>query len=141
MCQVVLLTVDVVVELVVGSLYHNAAHAASSLGLLEMLLTYWFVLKEQVGVSQRLIAHMALKERSEGGRRETGSPSCRRGGRTSCCSPRSPRLSSACRRSTAPGCSGTQGGILERSHSRDTGHYLETFSTVSIVIFRVEFAI
>jgi len=107
-CQVVLLTVDVVVELVVGSLYHNAAHTASSLGLLEMLLTYWFVLKEQVGVSQRLIAHMALHA----------------------------------------------GGVVEGLvvHHAVPDYLLladaalllgvlETFSTVSIVIFRVEFAI
>ena len=62
MSHVVLMAVDLVVELVVGSLYHIAAHTATALGLLEMLLADWFVLKEQVGVSQRLLANIALKD-------------------------------------------------------------------------------
>ena len=59
--HVVVMAVDLVVELVVGALYHIAAHTATALGLLEMLLADWFVLKEQVGVSQRLLADIALK--------------------------------------------------------------------------------
>ena len=59
--HVVLMAVDLVVELVVGSLYHIAAHTATALGLLEMLLADWFVLKEQVRVSERFITNMALK--------------------------------------------------------------------------------
>ena len=59
--HVVLMAVDLVVELVVGPLYHIAAHTATALGLLEMLLADWFVLKEQVGVSQGLLADIALK--------------------------------------------------------------------------------
>ena len=59
--HVVIMAVDLVVELVVGSLYHIAAHTTTALGLLEMLLADWFVLKEQVGVSQRLLANIALK--------------------------------------------------------------------------------
>ena len=62
--HVVLMAVDLVVELVVGSLYHIAAHTATALGLLEMLLADWFVLKEQVCVSQRLLANIALQGKS-----------------------------------------------------------------------------
>ena len=62
--HVVLMAVDLVVELVVGSLYHIAANTATALGLLEMLLADWFVLKEQVGVSQGLLANIALKRQS-----------------------------------------------------------------------------
>ena len=62
--HVVLMAVDLVVELVVGSLYHIAAHTATALGLLEVLLADWFVLKEQVGVSQGLLADIALKRQS-----------------------------------------------------------------------------
>jgi len=107
-CQVVGLAVDVVVELVVGPLYHNAAHAAGALGLLEVLLTDRFVLEEEVGVPQGLITDMTLHT----------------------------------------------GRVVERLVVHHTvPHYLlladgalllgvlETFSTVSIVIFRVEFAI
>jgi len=107
-CQVVGLAVDVVVELVVGPLYHNAAHTAGALGLLEVLLTDRFVLEEEVGVPQGLITDMTLHT----------------------------------------------GRVVERLVVHHTvPHYLlladgalllgvlETFSTVSIVIFRVEFAI
>ena len=62
--HVVLMAVDLVVELVVGPLYHIAAHTATALGLLKMLLADWFVLKEQVCVSQRLLANIALKGES-----------------------------------------------------------------------------
>ena len=64
-CQVVGLAVDVVVELVVGPLYHNAAHTAGALGLLEVLLTDRFVLEEEVGVPQGLITDMTLEEGGE----------------------------------------------------------------------------
>ena len=60
--HVVLMAVDLVVELIVSSLYHIAAHTATALSLLEMFLADWFVLKEQVGVSQRLLANIALKD-------------------------------------------------------------------------------
>ena len=59
--HVVIMAVDLVVELVVGSLYHIAAHTTTALGFLEMLLADWFVLKEQVCVSQRLLTDIALK--------------------------------------------------------------------------------
>ena len=62
--HVVVMAVDLVVELIVSSLYHIAAHTATALGLLEMLLADWFVLKEQVGVSQRLLANIALQGKS-----------------------------------------------------------------------------
>ena len=62
--HVVIVAVDLVVELVVGSLYHIAANTATALGLLEMLLADWFVLKEQVCVSQRLLANIALQGKS-----------------------------------------------------------------------------
>lgn len=58
--HVVLLAVDLVIELVVGAFYDIAADTARSLGLLVVLLTYWFVLKEQVGISQRFITNIAL---------------------------------------------------------------------------------
>jgi len=106
--QVVLLTVDIVVELVVCSLYHNAADAASSLGLLEMLLTYRFVLEEQVGVPQRLITDMALHT-----------------GRV---------VESLVVHHTVPDYLLLADGALLLG-------VLETFSTVSIVIFRVEFPV
>jgi len=106
--QVVGLAVDVVVELVVGPLYHNPAHTTGALGLLEVLLTDRFVLEEEVGVPQGLITDMTLHT----------------------------------------------GRVVERLVVHHTvPHYLlladgalllgvlETFSTVSIVIFRVEFAI
>ena len=59
--HVVVMAVDLVVELVVGSLYHIAAHTTTALGLLEMLLADWFVLKEQVCVSQGFLTDIALK--------------------------------------------------------------------------------
>ena len=62
--HVVLMAVDLVVELIVSSLYHIAAHTATALSLLEMFLADWFVLKEQVGVSQRLLANIALQGKS-----------------------------------------------------------------------------
>ena len=59
--HVVVMAVDLVVELVVGSLYHIAADTTTALRLLEMLLADWFVLKEQVCVSQGLLTDIALK--------------------------------------------------------------------------------
>ena len=78
---------DLVVELVVGSLYHIAAHTTTALGFLEMLLADWFVLKEQVCVSQRLLTDIALKLMCVGGEAEAqaGLPSYSPGGRRSCC--------------------------------------------------------
>ena len=85
--HVVIMAVDLVVELVVGSLYHIAAHTTTALGFLEMLLADWFVLKEQVCVSQRLLTDIALKLMCVGGEAEAqaGLPSYSPGGRRSCC--------------------------------------------------------
>jgi len=107
-CQVVGLAVDVVVELVVGPLYHNAAHAAGALGLLEVLLTDRFVLEEEVGVPQGLITDMTLHT-----------------GRV---------VERLVVHHTVPDYLLLADGALLLG-------VLETFSTVSIVIFRVEFAI
>lgn len=106
--HVVLMAVDLVVELVVGSLYHIAANTATALGLLEMLLADWFVLKEQVCVSQGLLANIALH--------------------------------------TARVVEGlvVDDTVPDYLLFTDTAlllGVLETFSTVSIVIFRVEFPI
>lgn len=106
--HVVLMAVDLVVELIVSSLYHIAAHTATALSLLEMFLADWFVLKEQVGVSQRLLANIALH--------------------------------------TARMVEGlvVDDTVPDYFLFTDTAlllGVLETFSTVSIVIFRVEFAI
>lgn len=106
--QVVGLAVDVVVELVVGPLYHNPAHAAGALGLLEVLLTDRFVLEEEVGVPQGLITDMTLHT-----------------GRV---------VERLVVHHTVPDYLLLADGALLLS-------VLETFSTVSIVIFRVEFAI
>lgn len=106
--HVVIMAVDLVVELVVGSLYHRAANTTTALGLLEMLLADWFVLKEQVCVSQGLLTDIALH--------------------------------------TARVVEGlvVDYAVPDYLLFTDTAlllGVLETFSTVSIVIFRVEFAI
>ena len=59
--HVVIMAVDLVIELVVSSLYHIAADTTTALRLLEMLLADWFVLKEQVCVSQGFLTDIALK--------------------------------------------------------------------------------
>lgn len=106
--HVVIVAVDLVVELVVGSLYHIAAHTATALSFLEMLLADWFVLKEQVCVSQRLLTDIALHT------------------------------------ARVVECLVVDDTVPDYLLFTDTAlllGVLETFSTVSIVIFRVEFAI
>lgn len=58
--HVILFTVDLVPEGVVGAGDHLFAHRTVLLGLLEMPLTDGFVLEEVVRMPQRLVAHVAL---------------------------------------------------------------------------------
>lgn len=60
MRHVVLLAEHLVIELIVGSLNNFFANSAHLLGLLKILLTDWFILKEKVCISKRLLAYMAL---------------------------------------------------------------------------------
>jgi len=58
--HVVLLAEHLVIELIVGSLNDLIANTANLLCLLKILFTYWFILKEKVCISKRLLAYMAL---------------------------------------------------------------------------------
>lgn len=58
--HVILLAEHLVIQLIIGAFYHLLAHAANLLGLLEIFFANWFVLKEEVGISQWLIADMTL---------------------------------------------------------------------------------
>lgn len=60
MTQVVFLAVHLIVKLVVGSFDLLLADAADLASVLEVLLADRFVLEEEVGVPERLVAHMAL---------------------------------------------------------------------------------
>jgi len=58
--HVVLLAEHLVIELIIGSLNHLVANTANLLSFLKILLTDWFILKEKVCISKRLLAYMAL---------------------------------------------------------------------------------
>lgn len=58
--HVILFTVDLVPEGVVGAGYHLLAHRTMLLGLLEISLTDGFVLEEVVRMPQRFIAYVTL---------------------------------------------------------------------------------
>jgi len=58
--HVILFTVDLVSEGVVGARDHFLAHRTMLLGLLEISFADWFVLEEVVRMPQRLVAHVAL---------------------------------------------------------------------------------
>jgi len=58
--HIVLLTEDLLIELVVGPLDDLFTYAAYLLGLLEIFLTNWFVLEEEIAPFKWFITYMAL---------------------------------------------------------------------------------
>jgi len=58
--HVVLLAENLVIELVVGPLDDLFTYTAYLLGLLEIFLTNWFVLEEEIAPFKRFVTYMAL---------------------------------------------------------------------------------
>jgi len=58
--HVVLLAVHLAIQLVIGAFYRVLAHKTHTLSQLKVSFTNWFVLKEQIGSSKRLITNMTL---------------------------------------------------------------------------------